>query len=232
MLRSRCSLLPITTTTHRLASVGFFFETAAEAEAERKAAKAACAPSIAGDAVVTAVPLATALALTYQPVSKRRGFPGYFCHRFRLSTEVKADALRLSGLESISDASVPVFYEKLDGASNNTNTNADGGQALFLRLRDLREDMAKRAKEAKKAGGSTGSGGSGADQKGAAAGDVGVADLGRIAKQWSASAAAGGGGGAGQGSAVVVGARGGAKGAKANVEYSKDEALLALEWNI
>ena len=105
----------------RVRSVGFFFETKAEAEAELRNAKASGA-AVASKAVVAAVPLPRP-SPAYQPVSKRTGFPGYFCHRFRLSPEVKADAPHLSGLAGFSTWRCQ-FSTRINGP-------------LFLRLSDL-----------------------------------------------------------------------------------------------
>ena len=227
----------------RVRSVGFFFETKAEAEAELRNAKASGA-AVASKAVVAAVPLATALALAYQPVSKRTGFPGYFCHRFRLSPEVKADALHLSGLAGLSDVAVPVFYEDPNGP-------------LFLRLSDLvaargapskqqqkqqqqqEEEEEQEQRQLKRGVGvESNGGGGGADTPLA----VGVADLGRVAKEWAAAAATA----AAQKdeqqqqpgalSSIVVGAGGAAAAGKKpspnRITYDQDGGILAIEWNI
>ena len=204
----------------RIRSVGYFFETEAEAEAQRRSVKAACNPEVAGDAIVLPVPIAEALALTYQPVSKRSGFPGYYCHRFYLAPEVKADALKLTGIDRLPDVAVPLFYENADGS-------------LFLRLSDLLEDRKKgsggRRSEMERPKGTT-------EDDPIDGPDVRVADLAKVAKAWAAAAAASekntASGAPGSGRVVGAGKGKGRSTSPFAINYSRDQATLALEWNI
>ena len=88
----------------------YFFATRAEAEQARKDA-AAASPPVAAGAVVAAVPFSAALSLFFRPPFKIPGLPGYCAWRFHPAPSSTAEALRLSGLDRLSDLAIPVFYD-------------------------------------------------------------------------------------------------------------------------
>jgi len=158
----------------RVRSVAYFFDSRAGAEGaldviQRSSPSAVTAAGKNG-LVVTALPLSQALALTMQEPFKVQGLPGYFCHRFLVGGETRDTALGLSGLASMADNTVPLFFSKAD--------LQDGRQLrLFFRARDAAaaaaQEDAKRVEEAK-------------------ASALGVTDLKAVSLQWLGMSTGGG----------------------------------------
>ena len=94
----------------RVRTVAYFFESASTAESVRQAALSVDPKGAAG-ALVLPVPLSEALALILQPPFKATGLPGYYAHRMFLDKRILDAALSLTGLESLAETAVPVFYE-------------------------------------------------------------------------------------------------------------------------
>ena len=153
----------------------FFYTSQSEAEAGRAAATAT-SPAAANCAVTT-VAFADALALVYTPPYKISGLPGYFCYRFFTGPTATDAAKQLSGLDTLSDLGLPVFYaeakeiEDLPGADEKTST----GSGSTTKTSDLYVSYDDAERAAKAMG---------------ARGQVVVADLNRVARAWAAEASA------------------------------------------
>jgi hypothetical protein len=112
----------------RVRTVAYFFNTKSEAT-KGLAAAVRDSPGVAKGCKVTEVPFAEALFLLYTPPFKITGLPGYYCWRFKSSQAQTADALRISGLSTLSDRSIPVFFS--------TNPNSLVSGAVYFELSDL-----------------------------------------------------------------------------------------------
>mmetsp|Transcript_64372 Transcript_64372/g.126375 ORF Transcript_64372/g.126375 Transcript_64372/m.126375 type:complete len:308 (-) Transcript_64372:243-1166(-) len=204
----------------RARTAAYFFEAKSEAEHALSLALNE-SPDVAKGCVVTEVPFSEALGLLYTPPFKVTGLPGYYCWRFKKSEALIADALSLSGLETLSELVIPVFLSK-------SQSGADSG-AVFMQLADL--EKAAGLKHSSSGGGSSST--------------VSVTDLRQIVKSWAQIAtataeekAADSGGTFAAAEKVVrvvppKSQRGsGNKAGTSPRRYRPAEHLLALEWSV
>lgn len=222
----------------RVRTVASFFASRSDAEYACTLARRA-SPSVAGNATVTPVPLNEALGLAAQGPYKIQGLPGYFCHRFYVPSAVRDEALRLTGLASLSDTALPLFYSPAGTGRGQSGSSVElyftpegaqkkgGGYAEAVAVTDLMAVAREWERETKQGTRAPGGGGGGSEGSISRAMLLPPGDAGTSV-----------GAGAGAGEVDVEGARrpwpwrGKREGKRQPAQYSNSAWALALELDL